>query len=835
MSPPIALLLALQGSPELTAVRAEEPPHVDGRLGDAAWKNAPVAAAFTQKFPDEGKAPSERTEVRIVYDDDALYVGVTCEQRRSPLTAQLTRRDRETESDSFTISIDSRLDRKTAMDFQVSAAGVLVDGIHFDDVGYSSDWDETWEAHAAPTETGWTAELRIPFRVLRFPEGEKHVFGLQLRRYVAARRETDEWAPIPRADNAEVSRYGRLTGIAGVEDAAGVEVRPFVSARLVRYDREGGAPLAEPALVPKLGADVKWHPSQALTLDATLMPDFGQIEADQVILNLSTYETFLPEKRPFFQEGLELFQTPLPLLYTRRIGAAPYLPSLGDGEEALALPDPAPIYGALKLTGDLGHGLSVGQLSALVGPSALRVRAPDGDEIERHASPMTSFSALRLRQDLSDAVQIGLLATAAKTFDPASAHPTLAPEPGASGGAQTLCPDGTTVRRGYRCSTDAYALGADATFRSPSGDYVAKGQVLGTFVRGGPPVVAPGGHTLEPGDTGAASSVELAKQGGAVRFSAIYQLHSEDADYNTMGYMWRPNLHDAWGYVEYVTKEPFGPVQDTTTGLSLWYNENGSGVHTGAGAGLRTNVVLRNHWHMGARAGFEAKAYEDREIGDGTSTPRAGTLWAQADISSDPSAPVSAWLWNRFEGTSFGLRYFAESGIDWRPLSELDLSVSGSLESRDDEPRFVERTDTELLFRERRVEIMSLTLRGTYMFAPELSLQGYAQAFLASVRFGAPWSIPNELAPPGTVVRLESLEPGGSGTYEPSFSSAALVTNMLLRWEYRLGSTLFFVWSHSQDDYDEPGAPRKTHLDLGKLAPRRANEAFVVKASYWWG
>lgn len=363
MSLPLPLLLALgvaQAGPEMAAVRVSEPPHVDGRLNDAAWRNAPVTSAFTQHFPDEGAAPSERTEVRILYDDEALYVGVTCEQRHSPLQAQLTRRDRQSESDSVTVSIDSRLDRKTAMEFQVSAAGVLVDGLRFDDVGYSSDWDETWEAHAAPTATGWTAELRIPFRVLRFPANDALTFGLQLRRYVAARRETDEWAPIPRADNAEVSRYGKLSGLRGVEDAAGLEIRPFALARLVRYDREGGAPLAEPALVPGFGADVKWHPSQALTLDATLMPDFGQVEADQVILNLSTYETFLAEKRPFFQEGLELFKTPLSLLYTRRIGAAPYLPALGDGEEPLALPEPAPIYGALKLTGDLGGGLSVG-------------------------------------------------------------------------------------------------------------------------------------------------------------------------------------------------------------------------------------------------------------------------------------------------------------------------------------------------------------------------------------------------------------------------------------------------------------------------------------------
>src|SRR5262249_27476322 len=279
---------------------------------------------------------SEQTTIRVIYDGEALFIGVDCQQK-APLVARLTRRDRPIEADSITIDLDSRADGTSAFEFAVNAAGALSDGIRFNDTDYSAAWDENWDARVARSDRGWSAEVRIPLRILRFHRAPVQSWGLQVRRYVSARQETDEWAFIPRTAAGEVSHYGKLDELRALKPPSPFELRPFVLGR-VRHRDPTSTTLGNGTDVTTLangwdasgsvGLDVKWHVTQNLTLDATFNPDFGQVEADQVVLNLTTYEIFFPEKRPFFLEGVDVFATPLPLLYTRRIGLAPDAPSL---------------------------------------------------------------------------------------------------------------------------------------------------------------------------------------------------------------------------------------------------------------------------------------------------------------------------------------------------------------------------------------------------------------------------------------------------------------------------------------------------------------------------
>jgi len=283
---PFLAALAL-ASPRLGASHVVAPLKLDGRLDEPAWQKAPASDAFTQKRPASGSSPSERTTVRVLYDAEALYVGVECEQTHAEIIARLTRRDRSIEADSVTVAIDSRGDGKSAFDFSVNAAGVLTDAIRFNDTDYSQQWDENWEAQVARTPKGWSAEFRIPLRILRFRSLPVQSFGLQVRRYVSMLQEVDEWAYIPRDEGGEVSRYGRLDNLVGLRSSSSLELRPFVSGVLHHHDPESSA-LArgfDPTL--SAGLDAKWHISENLTLDATFLPDFGQVDADQVVLNLS--------------------------------------------------------------------------------------------------------------------------------------------------------------------------------------------------------------------------------------------------------------------------------------------------------------------------------------------------------------------------------------------------------------------------------------------------------------------------------------------------------------------------------------------------------------------
>jgi hypothetical protein len=231
--------------PRLSVVRITQAPKLDGRLDEAVWRAAPGTDAFTQKFPDEGKAPSERTVLRVLHDGRALWVGFECDQRRSKIIARLAPRDRPVESDQVTLTLDSRRSGTNAFEFGVNAAGALSDSLRFNDTEVSTDWDENWDARVHVTPKGWTAEMRIPLRILRFEEDlPVQEWGMQARRTISARQEIIEWAFIQRKTAGEVSHYGKLTGLERLRSPGRVELRPFVLGR-VRHRERGAETLAE--------------------------------------------------------------------------------------------------------------------------------------------------------------------------------------------------------------------------------------------------------------------------------------------------------------------------------------------------------------------------------------------------------------------------------------------------------------------------------------------------------------------------------------------------------------------------------------------------------------
>src|SRR6185312_12278072 len=317
------------------------------RSGDDRLKH--LRAVRTTVPPTiDGKPPSQRTELYIAYDDRALYIGVRAwDTDPQGIVERLTRRDRDTDADKIEIDISSKNDRTTAYMFGVNVSGVLQDAVKFNDTDYSADWDGLWLGATHRDAQGWTAELEIPLKTLRY-EGGRTEFGLQVRRYLQRRQEVDEWAYIPRSARGEVSYYGTLDGLAGLHAARLFQIVPYLAAGVyLRYNQDP-AILNGTELYGNIGADLKLGITPALTLDATINPDFGQVEADQVVLNLNTFEVFFPEKRPFFLEGVDIFATPLNLFYSRRIGhAAP--PPDSTNYTGLEPQQPGRIYAAAKL------------------------------------------------------------------------------------------------------------------------------------------------------------------------------------------------------------------------------------------------------------------------------------------------------------------------------------------------------------------------------------------------------------------------------------------------------------------------------------------------------
>lgn len=817
------------------AVRITKPPVLDGKLDDAAWQQAPANEGFTQKFPDENKPPSERTRLRILFDARAIYVGVSCDARHTPVVARMTRRDRPIEADWVSVSLDTRGDGTTAFEFVVNAAGVLTDGVRFDDTQYSTDWDENWDARTHVTPQGWTAELRIPLRILRYDASKKaQVWGLQVRRYVSGRQETDEWAFIPRAASGEVSRYGRLHGLTNLSKTTPIELRPFVVGRVLRRDR-GTFTLAEgTSFGGSGGLDLKWHLTPNLTMDLALNPDFGQVEADQIVFNLSNFEVFYPEKRPFFLEGYDTFATPFfRLLYTRRIGQPANAPALRDGEQLVDIPLPPTIYGAAKLVGNLGARLTLGVLSAVTGRGDAPVLGASGQE-DRLAAPTSTFNVLRLKAKLGTNAHAGLHATAVHRLESADAS-----VPSAPGREETrLCPSGDLVARGERCFHDAYTGGFDLRWRSPGGEYVAAAQGVGSLRHGGPGRTQRDGVVFDSGALGGGAMLYVAKEGGAPWiWNFGYDGASRKLDLNDAGYLQRANYHSIWGEVGFRRLAPWWKTLETTTKLGFWQNLNWDGQLLESGLYGGSVWKLDSFWTLAFESRFIHPYYDDREVGDGTALQHERGLWVALRVFSDPRKVVSGELmggtFRRPNGDFFQL----SGRLTLRFHPQLDLELLPDVNYSYGEPRYVGSGDApdELRFGRLLGRSIGTAVRATYTFTPRLSLQAFAQLYLASFHYTdfTLWR-----RPPGATrgeVRLRDLRAAAAPDQNPDAQEGTLNVNVVLRWEYLLGSTLFVVYSRAQAPSRTLRPGESAGLDLSALRGAPASDVFMVKLSYWWG
>ena len=831
---PALFSVAVSTTPHLSATRVSVPPVLDGRLDELTWKRAKSSDSFTQKTPTPGAAPVERTTVRVIYDDEAVYIGVDCTQTKAEIIARLTRRDRDVEADAISVALDTRGDHRSALEFSINAAGVLSDALRFNDTEFSPEWDDVWDARAARTSTGWSAEFRLPLRILRFRDLPSQSFGFQVRRWVSMRQELDEWTFIPRDAGSEVAKYGTLDGFVGLRPKAALELRPFVVGAL-RYSK-AEADAHDRGIFPKgsAGLDLKWHPSQSLTLDATVFPDFGQVEADQVVLNLSNFEQFYPERRPFFLEGADALSTPFQLVYTRRLGRAPQTPALLDGELSFGRPSPATVLGAAKLSGELVEGLSTFELLGVTAPVLVDIDDPSGRAIQRIAEPLAAFKVLRLRKDFGQKFSIGLMATAKSYSESTTEYPRFT-NPSAPSQTRSLCPQGQEVLLGQRCFHDAYVASADGRYRSASGAYVVTGQALASLVNEGPSRTQPDGTVISSGDIGVAGSLKIAKQGGKHWiWNAEYQGHGRKVDYNDVGYMQRQNVQSLQAAIGYRNVTPWWITLETNSVLEFRERDTFDWLTQERFLALGNYTKYRNFWQTYAGIHASASRFDDREVGDGTALERAGFVGAELWISSDSRRKVNGEWWTQVQAIRTGVNVMGEGRLTFRVLPQFDFDLLPNFLYTSGEPRFVTTTDAGHVFGRLAAQSLGLTMRATYTFAPRLSLQAYAQLFLESQTYRS-----FTLSPAfgrGQVARIAELRPFGEALgFVPDWEGGAFNANVVFRWEYRLGSTLFLVYSHGQNDGRAPLLGGRAKLDLGWLGPRPFEDTLLAKLSYWWG
>jgi hypothetical protein len=844
----------------LTAIRVAAEVTIDGRLDDPSWADADVATGFVQYQPDPGAPPSQRTVVRVLYDDDAIYVGARLyDSAPDSIVARLARRDEGGFSDWFYVAIDSYFDRRTAFSFGVNPRAVKIDRQYSDDAVEDVGWDAVWDAATAIDAEGWVAELRIPLSQLRFSAGGdgEQVWGVNFRRYLARADETSDWSPVPRGGGAFVSRAGDLQGLTDLAPRRRLEIQPYVLAGVRRAPGDDTSPFFEPtALTSTAGADVRYGVTSDLTLSATLNPDFGQVEADPSVLNLSGFETFFPERRPFFLEGAEIFRPVFPALptifHSRRIGRAPQ-GSPPDQAVHASAPEATTILGAAKLTGKTADGWSVGLFDAVTTRERARFVDPTGTHGARPVEPLTNYGALRLARDFDRGQgALGLLATSTNRALPATDELDFLPASAYVAGL-----DGHRRFGGGRYQVAASLFGSRVAGSAAAIDDIQRSPVH----RANRPDARHAGY--DPSRTellGYSANVRAEKRDGHWRFVVEGRTRSPGFEVNDLGFLGRADQASTFGHGWFDQFRPGRVFRRWRVDVASWANVTFGGERLWTGAEAWGEAQFHNRWTVAGGAGYDLPRLDVDALRGGPAIHAESRWWRWLRFSTDPTKSVNVEGGGAFdrERTTGGWIGGVNATINLRPSDRLGLALGPALERNVNPWQFVANRDAgdgrHYVRGHLEQTTAWLTLRAAYTFTPDLSLQVYAQPFVSAGSYGDFRRVasPRDDAFETRFTRYEAsavmrdpvaggyaVDADGNGSADftfddPDFTFRELRSNVVLRWEYRPGSALFLVWSQGRAHADGGGRFRLGR-DLADLLSAPGTNTVMVKLSYWLG
>ena len=838
-APIAAVILALQaggtsypqppGSPSATtaaAQRAATAPVIDGKDDDEVWRLALPVGGFRQFRPVEDADPTVRTEAKVAYDEHNFYAFIRAfDPAPDSIKKLLARRDVRVCCDQIKIVIDSYHDRRSGFEFAVNPGGVKRDYAVYDDGNEDDAWDGVWEVGTQVDSLGWTAEFRIPLSQLRYAHAPSNTFGFAIWRDIDRHNLERVGWPLYRVSRPGfISQLGEVVGLQGLAAPVRLEVTPYVVTKNV--------PRADFAHVQDItgGADLKYGVTSNITIDATVNPDFGQIEADPSVVNLSAFETFFQERRPFFIEGTGIFQFGVNcnvvncsgegLFYSRRVGRDPQLRFVYGNDES---PTASTIIGAAKITGRLSGGLTLGALEAVT----QRAHGPGDRTIE----PLTNYAALRAQQDFRKGESgIGLMATAVNRDVDQWTEDFLR-------------------SRGYVGAVDfrhrfhggRYQVSGSLDFSSVGGSAAT---IAGTQLQSAHFYQRPDDHlafdSTRTSLSGDAQELLFRRTSGFIQFETSYMRRSPGFEINDLGIMFRANQQgwNTWGSLNW--QKPVGPFLQGFWNFNWWQFWTASdGLPTDRAANTNAHFQLKNGWwlHFGGTLGNLGDVFcaTCARGGPAVRTDRFIAPWG--GIGGDSRMVIVPNLWfNYFRGDDGHSTNFNTNGsVDLRVSSQFRGSVSFNFTHRIDDLRELgPRVDTtnasvHYAFAHLDQQEASMSFRVDFTASPNLTVQAYAQPFVSKGR--------------NSNVRELSAAPRAKGygnRYQPwagytpgDFNFKFFNSNVVVRWEYRPGSTLFLVWSQGREQFDPTMGTQGFRRDFGKLFDAYPRNTFLIKASYW--
>ncbi len=876
---------------------------IDGRMDEPAWAEAEVAGRFVQTEPAPGDAATERTEARVLVDGQALYVAVRC-YTRDPATIvrRLRRRDvgpgDVIDADDVFIEVGSSGDSRTAFSFGISAAGVQADAVLSNDRDAGDySWDAVWSSAVAPFSgpdgAGYTVEIRVPLSQLRFDPGAGRPWQIQFQRNVAATGERSYWAPILPTGDGYVSRFGFLDGMGALGAPRRVELVPYASTRLTRADGDAADPFYDAnALRPGVGLDAKIGLTAGLTLTATINPDFGQVEADPAVLNLSQFENRYDERRPFFVESQDLFAfgtTPAyvttadrpTFFYSRRIGGTPsdFASLYADTSNVttyLDSPEQTTIAGAAKVSGQVG-GWTVGLMNASTTRETARSLTVNGTRGALPVAPFATFSVARARRAWRGGRTLaGAFGTSVIRDTRSDAFRAVLPSTATVGGldveiaSESRAWTGTALVAASTVNGETGVITAlqrapQRYFQRPDADYVE---------------VDPNQHSL----SGYRAEASLAKTGGGRHWRGALTLGATSPGFeaNDLGFQQRADFLTGDLYVHYNMPAP-SPTWLRAARIAAYtnqgYNYGGDHVYHRYTTVLR--AVFSNLWNGNITASARPEQFNDRLTRGGPVVVRASDWSLSGSLYTNSARRVSGGLTAQARG-EFGGGYQAV-GREWtrtvspylaaRPTDAITVSFEPAYVGARNTDQFLGRVAAgdglgvggrRYLFSDTRIESLDLNLRADWAFSPDLTLQLVAVPSVFSVRFqdirelaaartydfvrygetrGSVTPIVytpdgTELPAGETVPDAFSIDPGdGGATFSIAnndFTQLSLRGNAVLRWQWRPGSALFFVWQQVRDEV-VPFSGYDVLADVPDVFSATVQNVFLVKATYWFG
>ncbi|MGE5457302.1 MAG: DUF5916 domain-containing protein, partial [Methanococcaceae archaeon] len=817
------------------------------------WQNGNWQGDFTQTEPRDGARPTQETRFNILYDESNIYVAIRCfDSEPEKIDRQTSRRDNYA-GDIAGVAFDSYFDHRTGFEFDLTAAGAKIDVLPLNDgTSWDMDWDPVWTGKTALEDSAWTIEMEIPFSQVRFTEKDVQIWGLHVWRFISRLNEDSDWEYIPKDSPGRVHLFGELHCLEGVKSSRMFELLPYTLGKFHTFKKVEGNPFATGSNQKySLGLDGKVGITSDLTLDFTINPDFGQVEADPSVMNLSAYETFYSEKRPFFMEGKNILSFDVNddrLFYSRRIGQKPhFISSLRDGEY-LDMPDNTSILSALKLTGKTKDGWSIGLMHSLTKEEKAEIRTPS-ESYHTSVEPLTNYFAGRLQKDYNDGgTVVGGMFTAVYRNLNSSQLKFLNRE--AYNG-------GLDIR--HRWDDKAWFVEAKTLFSHIAGDknaiLLAQTSPVHYYQR-------PDNYKLDSSLTslsGHGGTVSIGKEGnGNWRFSAAMNWRSEGLELNDLGYLRQADLLWHTSMLGYVANQPVSIIRN----YSIYFNQSHfwdfRGSYLQSVYSFSMNAQFLNNWGFNYGISRYSENLDTRLLRGAQAFRLSGAWENSLGMYSERSAKLVAELYGRLRNSDDGISkvYECSPSLLWRLNTAFNISVSFSYVANKDGFQYVEASDyagqKALMLGQISQKTLSLSLRLDYYITPEFSIQYYANPFTSS----GSYSDFKAIADPGNknlderfrTITDQSLSydkdanafyvrnSSGAIVYKinkPDFTFRQFKSNLVLRWEYSTGSAIYLVWSQGRTTSlgEDNFSLKKVMLGHSDIYP---DNIFLVKFNHWF-